>query len=117
MSKELNVFLISRMKKYTVKAVGAVLSMSLLLGTALAFNSFADSSSVNRAEVTNYSFTIDKEGVTRLEAEDVDVTNYVISSNNPTKIVERSDASGGKFLAAATGAVSDSQYFEFRTLC
>ena len=114
MSKELNVFLISRMKKYTVKAVGAVLSMSLLLGTALAFNSFADSSSVNRAEVTNYSFTIDKEGVTRLEAEDVDVTNYVISSNNPTKIVERSDASGGKFLAAATGAVSDSQYFEFK---
>ena len=114
MSKELNVFLISRMKKYTVKAVGAVLSMSLLLGTALAFNSFADSSSVNKAEVTNYSFTIDKEGVTRLEAEDVDVTNYVISSNNPTKIVERSDASGGKFLAAATGAVSDSQYFEFK---
>ena len=49
MSKELNVFLISRMKKYTVKAVGAVLSMSLLLGTALAFNSFADSSSVKRA--------------------------------------------------------------------
>ena len=72
------------------------------------------SNTVNKPVVTNYSFTIDKEGITRLEAEDVDVTNYVISSNNPTKIVERADASGGKFLAAATGNISNSQYFEFK---
>ena len=101
-------------RKVAIKMVGVLLSFSLLFGTLSTLFCFADSETVNKAQVTNYSFAIDKEGVTRLEAEDVDVTNYVISGDNPTKIVGRSDASGGKFLAAATGDVKDSQYFEFK---
>lgn len=103
------------MKQLIAGLISAAVSLSLILGggTLSVMLCSADSGAVNRANVVNYGFTIDREGVTRLEAEDVDVTNYVISANNPTKIVERADASGGKFLAAATGAVRDGQYFEF----
>ena len=65
-------------------------------------------------EVRNYTLFINKEGVARFEAESGDITHYVRSSANPTTIVERSDASGGRFLAAATGAVQDGQYLEFK---
>ena len=65
-------------------------------------------------EVRNYTLFINKEGVARFEAESGDVTHYARSSANPTTIVERSDASGGRFLAAATGAVKDGQYLEFK---
>lgn len=65
-------------------------------------------------EVKDYTLFLNKEGTARLEAEEVDVTHYVKSSDNPTIVVERDDASGGKFLAAATGAIASGQYFEFR---
>ena len=65
-------------------------------------------------EVKDHTLFVNKEGVARLEAEEVDVSCYVKSSDNPTIVVERADASGGKFLAAATGAVADGQYFEFK---
>lgn len=63
--------------------------------------------------VAGYTVFAFKEGKIRFEAEEVDVTHYKKSGDNPTIVVEREDASGGKFLAAATGAVDDSQYFEF----
>ncbi len=65
-------------------------------------------------EVKNYTLFVNKIGTCRFEAEDVDVTYHKISSDNPSKIVERKDASGGKFLAAATGNVQSGQYFEFK---
>lgn len=37
------------------------------------------------------------------EAENADTSSYRISGDNPEKTVERADASGGKFLAAASG--------------
>lgn len=59
-----------------------------------------------------------KAGATvRFEAENANLDSYVISSANSSKIVERADASGGKFLAAATGANKDSQYFSFQLYC
>ena len=54
-----------------------------------------------------------KEGNVRFEAEEVNTTNYIISSDNVSKIVNRSDASNGKFLAASTGDTSKNSYFEF----
>ena len=39
------------------------------------------------------------EGVTRLEIEDSDISNWLSDENIKTKIVERNDASNGKFLA------------------
>lgn len=65
-------------------------------------------------EVKDYTLFVNKIGTCRFEAEDVDVTYHKISSDNPSKIVERKDASGGKFLAAATGNVQSGQYFEFK---
>ena len=65
-------------------------------------------------EVRNYTLFINKQGAARFEAESGDITHYAKSSANPTTIVERADASGGKFLAAATGDVKEGQYFEFK---
>jgi hypothetical protein len=39
------------------------------------------------------------EGITRLEIEDSDISNWLNDENIKTKIVERNDASNGKFLA------------------
>ncbi len=64
-------------------------------------------------EVRGYTLFAYREGTTRFEAENVDVTRYKKSGDNDTVVVSRADASGGKFLAAATGAISDDQYFEF----
>ncbi len=64
-------------------------------------------------EVKNHTLFAHKEGITRFEAEEVDVTKYVISSDNPTKVVERTDASNGKFLAASTGDTAKNSTFEF----
>ncbi|MDD6042160.1 MAG: alkaline phosphatase [Eubacteriaceae bacterium] len=92
-----------------------VLLLSLALMISLLPHDLIVFASIETAEVTNYSFVLDKEGVTRLEAEDVDVTHHVISSDNSTKIVERADASGGKFLAASTGGtINENYYFQFK---
>lgn len=64
-------------------------------------------------EVVGNTLRIYREGTARLEAEAVDTANYKKSSDNPTVVVERADASGGKFLAAATGDISKGGYFEF----
>ncbi len=64
-------------------------------------------------QVKNYILFAHKEGITRFEAEEVDVSKYVISSDNPTKVVERPDASNGKFLAASTGDTAKNSTFEF----
>ena len=58
--------------------------------------------------------TVSDYGAYRFEAENANTAHHVISSDNPDKVVERSEASCGKFLAAATGNPSSSQYFEFR---
>lgn len=65
-------------------------------------------------EVKDFTLFAYKEGTTRFEAEEVDVSKYVISSDNPTKVVERSDASNGKFLAASTGDTAKNSTFEFK---
>ena len=57
--------------------------------------------------------TVNKPGTVIYEAENVDTTHYTISADNETKIVERDDASEGKFLAAATGDTSKASYFTF----
>lgn len=93
--------------------------LALLLALALSGGVLFASCSVSSdggsaSEVKDYTLFVYEEGLARLEAEDTDVTHYVKSSDNPTIVVERADASGGKFLAAATGAVSDGQYFEFK---
>ena len=67
--------------------------------------------------ISNYQAKVSKQGTFRFEAEKVDVTNYKISSDNSSKIVERSDASDGKFLAAATGDNSSGGYFAFSINC
>ena len=64
-------------------------------------------------EVVGNTLRIYREGTARLEAEAVDTANYKKSSDNPTVVVERADASGGKFLAAATGDIAKGGYFEF----
>ena len=64
-------------------------------------------------EVAGSTLRIYREGTARLEAEAVDTANYKKSGDNATVIVERADASGGKFLAAATGDTSKGGYFEF----
>ena len=60
-----------------------------------------------------YTVVFENEGTVRFEAEEVNVTSYVISSANPSKIVSRADASNGKFLAAATGDNGANKYFSF----
>lgn len=62
----------------------------------------------------DHTLFVYKEGVARIEAEAVDFTNYYKSSDNATMVVERADASGGKFLAAATGDLSKNGYFIFK---
>ncbi len=64
-------------------------------------------------EVVGNTLRIYREGTVRLEAEAVDTVNYKKSSDNATVIVERADASGGKFLAAATGDTTQGGYFAF----
>ena len=64
-------------------------------------------------EAVGSTLRIYREGTARLEAEAVDTANYKKSSDNATVVVERADASGGKFLAAATGDISKGGYFEF----
>ena len=64
-------------------------------------------------EVAGSTLRIYREGTARLEAEAVDTANYKKSGDNATVIVERADASDGKFLAAATGDTSKGGYFEF----
>lgn len=62
----------------------------------------------------SHGITLSPYSTVRFEAEKCDLTNYVKSGDNSTNIVERADASDGKFLAAATGNVSSSQYATFK---
>lgn len=57
--------------------------------------------------------TINDYGTTRYEAEGMNIDNWVISSANPDKVIASASASGGYFLAAATGdtAYSGTAYF------
>lgn len=64
--------------------------------------------------IVDYTMQVDDSKEYRFEAENWKLDNYAISSDNPSKIVERSDASNGKFLAAATGNVASGQYAEFK---
>lgn len=64
-------------------------------------------------EIKDYTLFAYKEGNVRFEAEEVNTANYIISSDNASKIVNRDDASNGKFLAASTGDTSKNSYFEF----
>ena len=63
-------------------------------------------------EIKDYTLFAYKEGNVRFEAEEVNTANYIISSDNASKIVNRDDASNGKFLAASTGDTSKNSYFE-----
>ena len=69
---------------------------------------------VSAYEIKSDIITVNKVTELRFEAEDADLTHYKKSGDNPTNVVERADASGGKFLAAATGNVVEGQYFEFK---
>lgn len=57
--------------------------------------------------------TVKAPGNVKYEAENVDISNYKISNDNYKTIVERADASGGKFLAASTGDLAQAGYFSF----
>lgn len=78
-------------------------------------SSYGSSSEIDKPiyEIKDYTLFAYKEGNVRFEAEEVNTTNYIISSDNVSKIVNRSDASNGKFLAASTGDTSKNSYFEF----
>ena len=67
-------------------------------------------------DFTGVALEITEEGEFKLEAENekINTSSYVKSGGNDTIIVEREDASGGKFLAGATGNVGDDKYFLFR---
>lgn len=78
-------------------------------------SSSVSSSEINKPiyEIKDYTLFAYKEGNVRFEAEEVNTANYIISSDNASKIVNRNDASNGKFLAASTGDTSKNSYFEF----
>ena len=57
--------------------------------------------------------TVKAPGNVKYEEENVDISNYKISNDNYKTIVERADASGGKFLAASTGDLAQAGYFSF----
>ena len=84
------------------------------LPTSISTSSSTPTPVVPDNQVKNYILFAHKEGITRFEAEEVDVSKYVISSDNPTKVVERPDASNGKFLAASTGDTAKNSTFEFK---
>ena len=69
---------------YHEKILSVLLTASMLVAAMSNVESFASDNEITRAEVTDYGFVIDKEGVIRLEAEDVDVTHHVISGANPS---------------------------------
>ena len=89
------------------------LSTTPNLSTSTSTSSSTPTPVVPDNQVKNYILFAHKEGITRFEAEEVDVSKYVISSDNPTKVIERPDASNGKFLAASTGDTAKNSTFEF----
>ena len=58
-------------------------------------SSYGSSSEIDKPiyEIKDYTLFAYKEGNVRFEAEEVNTTNYIISSDNVSKIVNRSDAS------------------------
>lgn len=63
-------------------------------------------------EVKGSTLTIYKSCTAIFGAENVDTTNFQKSDKNPTNIVERADASNGKFLSAAADT-TEHNYFTF----
>lgn len=86
------------------------LIFSCLISYLSAIQVFSD---FKNAETSEHVFSISSPGTIRFEAEYAALDGYVISSDNPSKTVERADASGGKYLAAATGDTSKNPYFTF----
>ncbi|MBQ9265499.1 MAG: bacterial Ig-like domain-containing protein [Bacilli bacterium] len=64
--------------------------------------------------VEDHTVELSETETVRFEAERVDTKDWVIGSGNDTPIVERADASGGKFLAAATGNVTNAKPAYFK---
>ena len=66
-------------------------------------------------EVKGSTITIFKPCVAIFEAEDSDTSHFIRSSINESDVVERSDASNGKFLSAASDSSEsiDHGYFSF----
>ena len=100
-------------KTYKIAALLTSLSIVAALGTA------ACGGGTNGEEkgyiVSGSLITVKEEGTVIYEAEEVDTSAYEISADNPSKIIEREDASGGKFLAAAADDTdaTGSKYFSF----
>ena len=92
-----------------------VLSAIMVVSSALGLAACRKKPNDNPYEVEGSLLKINKAGVAIYEAEEVNTSHYTISPENRTKIVTRSDASGGKFLAAAKdGEVGGGgNYFEF----
>ena len=65
-------------------------------------------SSSSEIDHENTNFEIKEFGTLKYEAEGMNIDNWVISSANPTKVVAQAEASGGYFLAAATGDTANS---------
>ena len=65
-------------------------------------------SSSSEVEHESTDFKIDDFGTLKYEAEGMNIDNWVISSANATKVVAQKEASGGYFLAAATGDTANS---------
>ena len=65
-------------------------------------------SSSSEMDHTNIDFEIKDFGTLKYEAEGMNIDNWVISSANPNKVMAQTQASGGFFLAAATGDTANS---------
>ena len=64
--------------------------------------------------VENHTVELSETETVRFEAERVDTKDRVIGGGNDSAIVERADASGGKFLAASTGNVTNAKPAYFK---
>lgn len=97
-------------KALRLAAIGAVLVMGSAFALTACKKDDAEGYVVNGALLT-----VNKAGKVIYEAENVNTDAYKISGDNPAAIVERDDASGGRFLAAATGDTdgNGSNYFSF----
>ena len=94
----------------------AALLTALSIGAAFGMTACGGGTSREEQKylVSGSLLTVKDEGTVIYEAEEVDTSAYEISAENPSKTVERADASGGKFLAAAAdNSAAGSGYFSF----
>lgn len=96
-------------KTLRIAAVGAAIALGA------AFGMTACAKEEDAYFVDGDMLIVNKPCTVRYEAENVNTDAYEISADNPSAVVERADASGGKFLAAATGNTNGdgSKYFAF----